>query len=68
MTSTGPAPTGSVQFLDGTTGIGMATLSGVVATLTKPNLAVGTHPITAKYLGDAFNATSTSSVLSQVVY
>jgi hypothetical protein len=67
VTSTGPAPTGSVRFLDGTTGIGLATLSGGVAKLTKSNLAVGTHPITAHYNGDAASATSTSSVVNQVV-
>jgi hypothetical protein len=68
VTSTGPAPTGKVKFLDGTTGIGLATLNGNgVAKLTKSTLAVGTHPITAQYLGDAFSAKSTSSVVNQVV-
>jgi len=32
------------------------TLNGGVATLTKSKLAVGTHPITAQYLGDATSA------------
>jgi len=67
VTSTGPAPTGSVKFLDGTTGIGLVTLSGGTAKITKSTLAVGTHPITAEYLGDAFSAKSTSSVVNQVV-
>jgi hypothetical protein len=67
VTSTGPAPTGTVRFLDGTTGIGYATTSGGVAKLTKSNLAVGTHPVTAHYNGDAASATSTSPVLNQVV-
>jgi hypothetical protein len=67
VTSTGQAPTGTVRFLDGTTGIGQATLSGGVAKLTKSNLAVGTHPITAQYNGDANSGTSTSPVLNQVV-
>jgi len=67
VTSTGPAPTGKVWFLDGTTGIGSAILSGGVAKLTKSNLTVGTHPITAQYLGDAVSAKSTSAVLNQVV-
>jgi Bacterial Ig-like domain (group 3) len=56
-----------VKFLDGTTGIGLATLSGGVAKLTKSTLAVGTHPITAQYLGDAASAKSTSSVVNQAV-
>jgi len=67
VTSTGPAPTGKVKFLDGTTGIGSATLSGGVAKLTKSTLVVGTHPITAEYLSDAFSAKSTSAVVNQVV-
>jgi Big-like domain-containing protein/VCBS repeat protein len=68
ITSIGPhPPTGKVKFWDGTVGIGSATLSGSVAALTKSNLAVGTHPITAQYLGDADSAKSTSSVLNQVV-
>jgi len=66
--STGPeTPTGKVWFMDGIFGIGSATLSGGVATLTKTKLAVGTHPITAQYLGDDASAKSTSSVLDQVV-
>jgi len=66
--STGPhPPTGKVRFWDGTVGIGSAILSGGVATLTKSWLAVGTHPITAQYLGDANSAKSTSSVVNQVV-
>jgi len=68
VTSAGPAPTGNVKFLDGTLAIGSATLSGGGAKLTKSNLAVGTHPIRAQYLGDAASATSKSSVVNQVVH
>jgi hypothetical protein len=67
VTGTGPAPTGKVKFLDGTTSIGSAALSGGVAKLTKSTLAVGTHPITAEYLSDAFSAKSTSAVVNQAV-
>jgi uncharacterized repeat protein (TIGR03803 family) len=67
VTSAGPTPTGSVKFLDGTTSIGLATLSGGVAKLTKSTLAVGTHSIAAHYNGDAASTTSTSSVVNQVV-
>jgi hypothetical protein len=68
VTSTGPAPTGKVQFLDGTTGIGSATLNGSgVAKLIKSTLAVGTHRITARYMGDDVSAKSTSPVVNQVV-
>jgi Bacterial Ig-like domain (group 3)/FG-GAP-like repeat/FG-GAP repeat len=67
VTSTGPAPTGTVKFLDGTTGIGSATLSGGMAKLTKSTLTVGTHPITTQYLGNTASSASTSSVVNQVV-
>jgi DNA-binding beta-propeller fold protein YncE len=67
VSSTGPVPTGRVKFLDGTTGIGAPKLSGGVAKLTKSTLAVGTHQITAQYLGDVNSAKSTSAVLDQVV-
>jgi hypothetical protein len=67
VTSAGPAPTGRVVFKDGTLRIGSATLSRGVAKLTKSTLALGTHAITAEYLGDADSANSTSSVLNQVV-
>ena len=67
VTSAGPTPTGQVRFKDGTTAIGTATLNGGVAKLTKAKLAVGAHPITVEYLGDAASAKSTSSVLNQVV-
>jgi len=67
VTSTGPAPTGSVKFMDGTTGIGSAMLLGGVAKFPRSTLAVGTHPVTARYDGDAASATSTSPVLNQVV-
>ena len=67
VTSTGPTPTGTVRFMDGGKRIGSATLSGGVASLTTSKLAVGTHSMTAEYLGDADNATSTSPVLDQVV-
>jgi Bacterial Ig-like domain (group 3)/FG-GAP-like repeat/FG-GAP repeat len=67
VTSAGPSATGKVRFLDGTTAIGTATVSGGVAQITKSNLAIGTHAMTAEYLGDAASDASTSSVVDQVV-
>ena len=67
VTSSGPAPTGKVKFLDGTLAIGSATLNDGVAKLTKSTLAVGSHSITAHYNGDAASSTSTSAVVNQVV-
>jgi hypothetical protein len=67
VTGSGPPLTGHVRLLDGTLGIGSATLSGGVAKFIKSTLAVGTHPITAQYVGDAYSAKSTSLVVNQVV-
>ena len=66
-TSAGPTPTGKVKFMDGTTALGSSALHGGVAKLSKSTLVVGSHSITAEYLGDANSAESTSSVLDQVV-
>jgi hypothetical protein len=60
--------TGKVTIFNGTIPFGTATLNGNgVATFTVKNLAVGTNPITAEYLGDSLSAKSTSPVLNQVV-
>ncbi|MFE2853708.1 Ig-like domain repeat protein [Streptomyces lavendulae] len=68
VTGTGPTPTGTVTFKDGATVLGNDTLdSNGQATFTTSALAVGTHPITAEYGGDATFTTSTSPVLSQFV-
>jgi hypothetical protein len=64
------AATGTVTFLDAGTPIGTGTLSGTpaMATLTLSNLSVGTHPITATYPGDGYNAAATSGApLNQVI-
>ena len=60
-------PTGTVNFLDGTTSIGSSSLISGVATLTTSTLAVGTHSITATYSGDTNFAASTSPVVNQLV-
>jgi hypothetical protein len=67
VTGAGPSPTGTVAFKDGTLRIGLATLREGVAHLSKIKLAVGTHAITAQYLGDRASAKSVSAVLGQVV-
>ena len=71
---TGSAPTGSVAFTDGGNAIsgcsGIAlTGSGNVRTApcTSSALTLGTHSIVAAYAGDAGNAASSSTPLSQVV-
>jgi Big-like domain-containing protein/VCBS repeat protein len=68
VTSQGPSvPTGTVVFVDGTTKIGMATLSGGIAKLTKSTLTIGTHPITVRFAGDGEYSPSTSPVLNQTI-
>jgi hypothetical protein len=62
-----PAATGTVQFFDGGTSLGTATLSGGRASVSTSSLAVGNHSITATYSGDANNTGSSSSTLTQTV-
>src|SRR6202789_4543182 len=68
ITSTGGTPTGSISFFDGSTSLGMATLTNGVATLTTSSLAAGaTHTLTASYAGSGSYAASTSNTVSLVV-
>ena len=61
-------PTGTVTFFDGSTSLGTANLNtSAQATLSTSTLTVGTHNITATYNGDSNYASSTSSVVSQLV-
>ncbi len=61
--------TGTVDFFDNGVMIGSGTLSGnpAAARFATSTLAVGTHPITATYAGDAYNTAAQSAVLNQVV-
>ena len=61
------AATGTVQFLDGATVLGSATLSGGQASLSTSSLSGGSHSMTARYVGDTNYAGSTSAVLVQTV-
>lgn len=63
----GGAATGTVNFMDGSTPIGSATVSGNTAALNTNLLGVGLHSIGAVYLGDSNFTGSLSSRLSQVV-
>ena len=58
---------GTVQFLDATTVLGTATVSGGAASFSTTTLSARTHSITAVYSGDANYSRATSSVVSQVV-
>ena len=59
--------TGTVTFFDGAANLGTGNLSGGTATLNISTLSVGVHSLTASYGGDANDATSISSAVSQTV-
>jgi len=56
-----------VSFIQGSTTLGTATLSGGTATLTVSNLAEGTDNVYANYGGDSTLQSSSSTRVSQVV-
>ncbi len=61
-------PTGSVEFLDGSTVLGTGPLNNNgVATYTTSSLTAGLHKITAVYQGDVNFTGSTSAALAQIV-
>ena len=59
--------TGTVEFYDGSALIGTAPVSGTTARLTTAALALGGHPVTAKYLGNGTIPPSVSPALAQYV-
>ena len=60
--------TGSVQFRDGVTSLGIVDVVGETATLQLSNLMIGNHVITATYLGNAnFGASTSTGVTQEVV-
>ncbi len=67
VVGSGGTPSGTVTFLDGSTALGMANLSGGSATFTTMGLSVATHAITARYSGDTTFSGSTSSAQTVTV-
>lgn len=67
LTSAAGTPAGTVNFFDGTTLLGTASLSSGVAVLTTSSLAAATHSITAAYSGSSNSASATSSALAELV-
>jgi hypothetical protein len=63
----GGAPAVTVNFYDGSTLLGAETANADVATFTTSALFVGSHNITAVFVGNAAYLASTSPVLVQVV-
>jgi hypothetical protein len=62
-----PGPTGRVVFLDGTTLLGNAPVSGGMATLLVSFTNAGSHSLTATYSGDENYSPSTSAAYIQTV-
>jgi M6 family metalloprotease-like protein len=58
---------GAVQFLDGSTALGTATINGGSAIFSTSSLAAGAHSITAVYGGDANSSPGTSAALIESV-
>ncbi len=62
---TGPVPTGTVTFYNGTTVLGSATVNSTGAATITPSLALGAnYSVDAVYSGDTEHGPSTSSALS----
>ncbi len=61
------AATGSVEFYDGSTSLGTATVSNGEASKTISGLKVGSHNLTASYSGDNSYVPSNSAVVSLTV-
>ena len=67
VSTNGGAATGTVTFSDGTAVIGTAALNAGTAAFSSSTLALGAHPITAAYSGDAKDTASQSAMLNQQV-
>lgn len=68
LSQTGSTPTGTVEFFDGTTELGSASLVNAVATLDAgTGLVAGSHSITAQYSGDSTFNPSTSAAITEGV-
>jgi hypothetical protein len=60
-------PAGSVNFMDGVNVLGTGAVSGGIATFATSSLSVGTHTITAVYLGSTDALAATSGPISQLI-
>ena len=63
----GAYPTGTVNFLDGTTVIGAGKVVSGTATFATSTLGVGTHSMSASYVGDSNYAAGVSSAMAVTV-
>jgi large repetitive protein len=63
MGGSGPVPTGTITFMNGSTTIGSATLDGNGVATLLPDLAPATYNMVANYSGDALHSSSSSSAI-----
>ena len=61
--TSGPTPTGTVTFTNGTTVIGTATLDSTGVGTLLPDLAPSSYNLTANYSGDSLHSSSSSSAV-----
>jgi hypothetical protein len=66
-TVTPSAATGTVQFSDGSTVLGAASIASGIAAFSTSALAPGQHSISARYSGDANYLSSTAPTITQTV-
>jgi len=67
LTSTGPAPTGTVSLFDGSAPLGVATLVNGTAGVSATFVYAGPHTITAVYSGDTVTASASAPALTETV-
>ena len=72
IVTVGGTPTGTVTFYDGTNLLGNTTLTGTsgtsgIAALTVATLTPGNHTVTARYVGDTDDQTSTSAAITEQI-
>jgi sugar lactone lactonase YvrE len=68
ITAAGSLPAGTATFYDGSVVLGTASIgANGVASMVTSSLSVGTHNVTANYVGNGNFLASSSSVLTQVV-
>ena len=64
----GNNPTGTVQFMDGSTNLGTpVAVAGSAASTSTASLSLGSHQIKATYSGDSNNGTASSNILNHQV-
>ncbi len=66
VSASGPTPTGTVTFTDGSHTLGTVTLSGGTASLTTSTLSTGAHFIRASYSGSDSDRSSSDTVMQMV--